>query len=221
MINFCIYIFFSAHSSLDDNVLLLIKSCHFVWAWTLVDERKIKSSLLWQIKNFIIFENWFCGQGFLVVMNSGREKSQLLHWTAQVVIGLLKKKNKTRLILLNGVIAYPLSTMTQLRASLMIPIQLTVRSECYLSFYLFIIQPWSLATMCGFNTPYHLKSHNSICIIIDTGSICTCVYNMTNSTDPTYYGISDTQLGRVMPKLVFYLRTNIDIMGPTITLWDW
>ena len=36
--------------------------------------------------------------------------------------------------------------------------------------FIVTIQPWSLATMYGFNTPYHLKSHNYICIFIDTGS---------------------------------------------------
>ena len=36
--------------------------------------------------------------------------------------------------------------------------------------FIVIIQPWSLAMMHGFNIPYHLKSHNSICIFIDTAS---------------------------------------------------
>ena len=34
--------------------------------------------------------------------------------------------------------------------------------------FIVTIQPWSLATMYGFNTPYHLKSNNSICIFRDT-----------------------------------------------------
>ena len=45
-----------------------------------------------------------------------------------------------------------MSTLTLLRADFLTPIQLSVRSECYI------------------NTPYHLKSHNSICIFKDTGS---------------------------------------------------
>ena len=36
------------------------------------------------------------------------------------------------LLLLNGVLVYPLSTMTLLRVDCLTPIQLSVRSECYL-----------------------------------------------------------------------------------------
>ena len=43
-----------------------------------------------------------------------------------------------KVFLLNRFIAYPLSTMTLLKADCLTPIQLSVRSECYLFIYLFI-----------------------------------------------------------------------------------
>ena len=67
-------------------------------------------------------------------------------------------------VVLNGVILHPMSTKTLLRANCLTPIQLSIMSECY-----FYIQTWSLAMLNGFNTPYHLKCHNSICIFKDAG----------------------------------------------------